>query len=138
DDVPHTIVGVLPREAVLPDVEAWRPLAADFTQGSGWYLSGVGRLKRGVTIQQANDDLARVHRGMIATGRKVNEITSPAMVPLRDRYLGELRSVTHILLSAVAIVLLIACVNIAGLMLVRGESRSREIAIRTAVGASRG
>ena len=88
--------------------------------------------------QQANDDLLRVHRGMIATGRKVNEITSPAMVPLRDRYLGELRSVTHILLSAVGIVLLIACVNIAGLMLVRGESRSREIAIRTAVGASRG
>ena len=136
DDVPHAVIGVLPRDAVLSDAEAWRPLAADPAR-FGWYLSGVGRLKYGVSIGQARDDLMRVHRSMVSTGRQVNEITSPTIVPLRERYLGDLKAVTHILLGAVGVVLLIACVNIAGLMLVRGEARSREIAIRTAVGASR-
>ena len=138
DDNPFTIVGVLPKEAVVPDAEVWSPLQADVTQGSGWYLTGIGRLKRGVTVWQAADDLTRVHRGMIATGRQVNEITTPVVAFVRDRYFGDLKRVTRILLGAVGVVLLIACVNIAGLMLVRGESRSREIAIRTAVGASRG
>jgi putative ABC transport system permease protein len=138
DDTPYTIVGILPREAVIPDAEAWSPLRPDPTGGSGWFLSGIGRLKRDVTIWQAANDLTRVHRALIATGRNVNEITTPVVAYLRDRYFGDLKRVTRMLLGAVGVVLLIACVNIAGLMLVRGESRSREIAIRTAVGASRG
>jgi putative ABC transport system permease protein len=101
-------------------------------------LGGVGRLKYGVRAQQAGADLLRVHKAMIAAGWKDNEITSPILTPLRDRYLGDFRSISHILLGGVAVVLLIACVNIAALMLVRGGARAREVAIRTAMGASRG
>lgn len=133
---PYTVIGVLPREAMLPpEVDAWIPLAADVTKPSGFYLAGVGRLKTGVSVQQARSDLLRVHRNQ---ARNSDHVTSPIVGPLRDRYLGDYKMVTRILLGTVAVVLLIACVNIAGLMLVRGESRSREIAIRTAVGASRG
>jgi predicted permease len=137
---PYTVIGVLPREAVIPPgVEAWMPLAADVTKPSAFYLAGVGRLKRGVSMEQAAADLLRVHRSQPGTlENHANLITSPIVGPLRDRYLGDYKVVTKILLGAVGLVLLIACVNIAGLMLVRGEARSREIAIRTAVGASRG
>ena len=134
--VPYTVIGVLPREAVFPDqVELWAPLAAGPNDSTGWYLSGVGRLKRGVSLEQARADLLRVHRTTPLNG---NKITSPTVVPLRDRYLGDFRIMSRVLLSAVAIVLLIACVNIAALMMVRASSRVREIAIRTAIGASRG
>jgi len=140
DNESYTVVGVLPREAVLPDrSELWTPLRADPDpkSGSGWFLSGVGRLKHGVSMKQAGADLLRVHKAMIPNDRKVNEITSPILTPLRDRYLGDFRTVSRILLGAVAVVLLIACVNIAALMMVRGSTRAREIAIRTAMGASR-
>ncbi|HYL78233.1 MAG TPA: ABC transporter permease [Bryobacteraceae bacterium] len=140
DNESYTVIGVLPREAVLPDrVDVWTPLAADPDpkKSNGWYLSGVGRLKHGVSMEQASADLTRIHKAMIGEGQKVNEITSPVLTPLRERYLGDYRSVSRILLGGVAVVLLIACVNIAALMMVRGSSRAREIAIRTAIGASR-
>ncbi len=139
DEQPYTVIGVLPREAVLPpEAEAWMPLAADPNQGGSYYLDGIGRLKRGVSIDQGKADLMRVHKGMIQSVKaEVNALTFPTVIPLRDRYLGDFKTVTHILLGAVGVVLLIACVNIAGLMMVRGEARSREIAIRAAVGASR-
>jgi predicted permease len=133
NEKPFTVIGVLPREASFPpDVEAWLPLAADVTKGGSFYLSGVGRLKHGVSMQQAAADLLRVHKT-----NQDNTIASPIVGSLRDRYLGNYKTATRILLGAVGVVLLIACVNIAGLMLVRGESRSREMAIRTAIGASR-
>jgi predicted permease len=133
---PFTIIGVLPREAMIPpDVDAWRPLQADVKQDGSFYLSGVGRLKPGVTQEQAQADLLRAHR---SRPDYANSPTSPTVGPLRDRFLGNFKVVTRVLLGAVGVVLLIACVNIAGLMLVRGEARSREIAIRMAVGAGRG
>jgi predicted permease len=135
-ELPFTVIGVLPREAVVPpDVDAWTPLATDVTRGGSYFLSGAGRLKPGVTLEQAHADLVRAH-STLADNK--NGPTSPIVGPLRDRYLGDYKIVTRILLGAVAVVLLIACVNIAGLMLVRGEARSREIAIRMAVGAGRG
>ena len=138
DEQPFAVIGVLPREAVLPTADAWRPLAVDTNQGGSYYLMGVGRLKRGVSMEQGKADLTRVHKGMIQSVKaEVNEFTFPTVMPLRDRYLGDFRTVTHILLGAVGVVLLIACVNIAGLTMVRGEARAREIAIRAAVGASR-
>jgi putative ABC transport system permease protein len=139
DEQPYTVIGVLPAAAVFPDrVDVWTPLAADFTRPSGYYLNGVGRLKPGITIQQAEADLLRIHKSVISSGRGVNEITSPVVTPLRDRYLGNFKIVSRVLLAAVALVLLIACVNIGALMMVRGAARSREIAIRTAMGASQG
>ncbi len=139
DNEPYTIVGILPRAALFPSqAELWIPLAADTTKGGGWYLSGIGRLKQGVTLEQARADLLRVHRGLVQTGKGENKITSPILQPLRDRYLGDLRMVTQILLGSVGIVLLIVCANITGLMLVQASSRAREVAIRAALGASRG
>jgi hypothetical protein len=138
DNEPYTVVGVLPPDAVFPDrAEIWVPLGADRdpAKSTGWYLSGVGRLKHGVSQERAAADLLRIHKAKIASGWKDNEITSPILTPLRDRYLGDFRIVSRILLGAVALVLLIACVNIAALMLVRGGARAREIAIRTAIGA---
>jgi predicted permease len=139
DEQPYTVIGVLPRGAVFPDgADLWTPLAADLTRPSGYYLNGVGRLKPGASIDQAQADLLRIHKAMILEGRKANEITSPILTPLRDRYLGDFKTVSRVLLGAVALVLLIACVNIAALMMVRGASRAREIAIRTAMGAAHG
>jgi predicted permease len=135
----YNVVGVLPKEAVFPDqTDLWVPLAADPNESGGWYLNGIGRLKPGVSTEQAASDLLRVHKAIITT-HKANEsgITSPILTPLRDRYLGDYRTVSRVLLVAVAVVLLIACVNIAALMLVRATARGREIAIRTAIGASR-
>lgn len=136
-----TVVGVLPSEAVLPDqADVWSPLRPDLAQGSGWYLAGIGRLRPGVTMEQAQADLLRIHQGAPANPRfnHIPGVTSPTLRPLRDRYLGSVRTAGRVLLVAVGAVLLIACVNIAALMLVRGSARAREIAIRTAVGASRG
>jgi predicted permease len=141
NDEPYKIIGVLPREAIFPDrAEIWVPLAPNAAEGlnHGWGGHGIGRLKPGVTVQQASADLLRVHRSLIATGQKVNEITSPILTSMRTRYLGDYRMASEILLVAVGVVLLIACVNIAALMLVRASSRSHEIGIRIAIGASRG
>jgi putative ABC transport system permease protein len=138
DDEAYTVIGVLPREAVFPDrVELRTPLAADPNAPSGYYLSGIGRLKAGVSIAQARADLLSVHKAMISEGHSENDITSPVLTVLRERYLGDFRVVSEVLLGAVGLVLLIACVNIAALMLVRSSFRSTQLAIRAALGASR-
>ena len=139
DNEPYKIVGVLPRNAVFPDrAELWVPLCADpNAMDRGWYGHGIGRLKRGVTAEQAAADLLRIHRAQINAGRKFNAVTSPILTSIRSRYLGDYRTASEILLVAVGVVLLIACVNIAALMLVRASARSHEIAIRGAIGASR-
>lgn len=134
DNQAYTVVGVLPREAVFPgQAQLWVPLQLDPNKHTGWYLNGVGRLKRGVSLERARANLLNIHKATAVE----KEATSPILMPLRDRYLGDFRPISQALLGAVAIVLLIACVNIAALMLVRGSARSREIAIRTAIGASR-
>jgi putative ABC transport system permease protein len=139
DDEPYTIIGVLPRGAVFPDrAELWVPLAADPNVNSGYYVNGIGRLKPGVSIAKAQADLLRIHKAMITGGHATNRITSPIVTSLRERYLGNLTMVGRALLGGVAIVLLIACVNIAALMMVHGSARSRELAVRAALGASGG
>jgi putative ABC transport system permease protein len=139
NETPFTIVGVLPKDAaVVPaDADFWIPLAVDPKAPGGFYLDGVGRLKQGVKPERALADLTRIHKAVMRDGHPVNEDTAPILTPLREKSLGDFKMASRILLGGVVVVLLIACVNIAGLMMVRCEARSREIAIRTAVGASR-
>ncbi|MCH7475735.1 MAG: ABC transporter permease, partial [Gemmatimonadetes bacterium] len=138
DGRPYTIIGVLPPEAVfIKDADLWVPLATDVTENpESWYMEGIGRLKPGVTIDAALEDLTRIHKNMIED-RPVNEITSPVVMPILDRFLGEYRLGTTAMLGAVGMVLLIACANIAGLTLARSIARSREMGIRLAMGAQR-
>src|SRR5262249_42677084 len=134
----YTVIGVLPREAMFPGrTDLWTPLAANPNVHSGYFVNGIGRLKPGVSIEQARADLQRIHTAMIP-GHKLNEITSPLLTPLRDRYLGGFKTAGRVLMAAGGGVLLIACVNICALILVRGAARSAEFAIRTALGATPG
>ena len=138
-----SIIGVLPPEGAFPEQrDVWLPLRGDPEQGLGIRYGltaslGIGRLKKGVTIEQARDDLTRIHRAWLER-HPDNEVTVPTVAQWRERYLGQYRVGTLLLLGVAGFLLLIACSNAAGIILTRGTCRSKEIATRTALGATRG
>ena len=139
---PYAIVGVMPADFAFPakDSQLWRPLgltpAARASRG-GYFLSVIGRMKRGVTNERARAEMAAVGARLEAQYPDSNKGYGVWVVPLLDQVVGTMRQALLVLLGAVAFVLLIACVNVANLFLGRGAARGREIAVRAALGAGR-
>ncbi|MDX1394666.1 MAG: ADOP family duplicated permease [Gemmatimonadota bacterium] len=141
------VVGVMPPsfELPLPETDVWFPQQVDFAAAGfgGFYLSGIGRLADGATMESAAAELQtivdRVGRTFPEAGDFLAEVDLRATVtPLRDRVLGGIEHTLWLILGGVGLVLLIACANVANLLLVRGEARSRELSLRRALGAGRG
>jgi putative ABC transport system permease protein len=139
---PHEIIGVLPsgfRPIVSGAAEIWRPLrinTASPSRGSV-VLRAIARLPDVVTIEGAQSSASALARRLEALYPQFNEKTGFSLTPLQDRVVGEIRPGLMAVFGAVVVVLLIACANIANLLLARGSARERELAVRMALGATR-
>ena len=138
----HEVAGVVPHTpAFISRAQVWIPLAwtpADRAVRSNHNYQAIGKLKSGVTIERAQADITAVSRRLEQDYPEDNKDWGGLVRLLQDDMVGDARQTLLLLLGAVAVVLLIACANLANLMLVHTHGRSRELAVRTALGASRG
>jgi predicted permease len=148
DGMDYTVVGVIPANFDL-QLKSFR--TADLyvpigqwtnnllnTRGAGLGIHGVGRLKPGVTIEQARADMNQVTQNLAVAYPDSDKGIGASLIPIQSDMVGDVRPVLLTLLGAVGFVLLIACVNVASLLLARSNGRVREFAIRAALGAGQG
>jgi len=143
DGAIYSVIGVLPPGFHFPaDVDLWLPADLDGENPSrtSHNYSAVGRLRDGVTVQQANGEISAIARRIHDTSSEQGDylLKDAIVIPLQDSLTGKARSPLLVLLDAVGFLLLVACANVANLLLAQASVRERELAIRSALGAARG
>jgi len=143
DGAVFSVIGVLPAGFRFPaDVDLWLPADLDGENRSrtSHNYSAVGRLRDGVTVEQANRDISAIARRIHDSSSEQGDylLKDGIVMPLQNAITGKARSPLLVLLGAVGFLLLVACANVANLLLAQASARERELAIRCALGAARG